>query len=775
MEAATPAASPARLAGLWRAVDAALQWSNTYYAWRVGVTTLLSAASLALLVALSQEKTFVLWIWAAIQLLNVLLGVSALPFVALYTASGPETPSSSQSEGSSAANEAKGGDGRPASATEAHDPATPSPAAAAASGPRRYSLSHTPALYFCEVVVIFQTFSLAWVVLLYGSIYWAFGELTSHDTLNLVQTENLLVVLSAASIMLQTREFDRLRAHQQLQLGAGLEEEDLVSLSGSSSSSRLSASGHAKTVSDDVSTPILRSNAAETTYLTLAQEMQLGSSVRTLERTLRYALHEATTNGDHVRVGKLIRHAENVLGSKLKLEMLLTRMYNTPMLFCWAFAHQTRNPLHIACRAGDVELVEMLLEAGINPNFLDKTAGSSFDLELLYNMCQLRFRNIAHILGSPMHVAAEHGHTDVIDLLVKFGANLDVLARTSFFSRSMRVTPIFLCDAVDVVECLIYHRANILVVPGKGDSMSTTVLQRAQLNGRRELASALADWGADVALTPLHEAAAAGDLATVRHLLAWEVDPNVLGEFQDGINRRTPLHWAAVMGRTYVITSLIDKGADVNAKDSHGRTPLHWAARHNYEAAVKELLANNADPRLTDHDGLTPLAFGVLGGLIGGACVELFVSSGVNVNERTDNEDHDTPLHIALRLGHGDVALALLAEGQADIYAINGQGRRAIECCASAELQYAVKVAGGCVDVVLSFEPAFRAFAHRVRVGIEQNFITVYMREDDDDMQLSKDVIEQASAVVCMLSHGYEESVAMEELVHAKALEIPGT
>lgn len=765
----------------WRLVDAYFQWSNTYYAWRVAVSTLLSAFSLGLLFFLSADKSFVLWIWGSIQLLNVLLGVASLPFVSLYVTNGSSdatdaTATSRPSEPTDAPPSANGRPYQPTDNTGKTAPAsaTSLPASPATNGRRRYALVHTPALYVCEIIVIFQTFSLAWVIMLYGSIYWAFGELTSQDTLNLLRPANLLVVLSAAGIMLQTREFDRLRAHQQLQLGAGLEEDDLVSLTGASSSSRLSVSGLAKTPNEDASTPILRSNVAETTYLTLNQEMQLGASVRSLERSLRYALYEATLNGDHVRVGKLLRHAETVLGSKLKLEMLLTRMYNTPILFCWAFAHRTRNPLHVACRAGDVELVEMLLEAGINPNFLDKTAGASFDLELLYDMCQLRFRNIAHVLGSPMHVAVEHGHTDVIDLLVKFDANLDVIARTSFFSKSMRVTPVFLGDSVDVVENLIYHRANILVVPGKGDSMSTTVLQRAQLNGRRELASVLAEWGADVALTPLHEAAAAGDLATVSHLLAWEVDPNVLGEFQEGVHRRTPLHWAAVMGRKHVIAALLLKGADVNAKDSHGRTPLHWATRHNYEAAVKELLANHADPRLTDHDGLTPLAFGVLGGILGGPCVEMFVEAGVNVSERISNENLDTPLHLALRLGHRDVALALLVEGQADLYAVNGQGRRAIECCASAELQYAVKVAGNCVDVVLSFDPAFRLFANRVRAGIEQNYITVFMREDGDDIEHSKQVIEQASALVCMLSDGYERTIAMAELVHAKELEIPG-
>ncbi|ETL85443.1 hypothetical protein L917_15023 [Phytophthora nicotianae] len=777
-----PPSSPSHSRLRWRGVDACLQWSNSYYTWRVAATSLLSVGSLLLLFFTSSQGV-VLDIWLGLQALNVSLGLAALPSVSLYRVREVDAPNAEESATATTSEQLLG--------TRTVSSFSLSRSAFDAPG---VTLERTLTLAIFEAIVVIQTVSLTWIVVLMLGVYWAFGELTEEGVWAIwTDPVSYVTLLAILTIALHTQQFDKLRAHQQLQLGAGLEEDELMAvaptaLAGAtgSTSSDTEATGDKNPTASGVNTPILQSNHVDS-YLTLNQELHpwatTQNTVRTVERQLRGALYNAAASGNCAAVEKLLERAEHVLGSKVQLDMLLNRMYTTPSLFCWMFSHRTHNPLHVACRAGDVRVVSVLLEAGLNPNFLDKISGATFNLELMYELCQLRVKKVTHVLGSPLHVAALHGHTQVIDLLVKFGANLDILARSSFFSRSMRVTPIFLADSADVVECLIRHRANILLVPGGGNAASTTVLQRAQLSGRRELATVLEEWGADVALTPLHEAAAAGNLAAVQHLLSWGISADILGEFQRGAHSRTPLHWAAVMGRHRVISELVKRGADVNAKDSHGRTPLHWAARHNYAGAVEELLAVDADFLQLDHDGMTPLAFAVDGGLLRGDCVELFVRFGVDVDALVPNEIDETPLHIALRLGYKETALALLVEGKADLYALNGEGRRAVECCASAELQYAVKVAGGCVDVVLSFDPVFRAFAERVRAGIEQNFMTVYMRSEEEDTagrlgggasEESLEVMKHASAIVCMLSDGYAQSVlCMDELAFAKQHEVP--
>ncbi|KAG1690256.1 hypothetical protein DVH05_028330 [Phytophthora capsici] len=70
-----------------------------------------------------------------------------------------------------------------------------------------------------------------------------------------------------------------------------------------------------------------------------------------------------------------------------------------------------------------------------------------------------------------------------------------------------------------------------------------------------------------------------------------------------------------------------------------------------------------------------------------------------------------------------------------------------------------------------------------MRAGIEQNFMTVYMRSEEDDSvgregggasEKSLEVMKNASAIVCMLSDGYVQSaLCMDELAFAKQHEVP--
>lgn len=72
---------------------------------------------------------------------------------------------------------------------------------------------------------------------------------------------------------------------------------------------------------------------------------------------------------------------------------------------------------------------------------------------------------------------------------------------------------------------------------------------------------------------------------------------------------RTPLHLAAANGQIAVLQSLLARGCDPNCRDASGRTPLLTALEHGADALplVRALAAHGADAEAVDVNGETPL------------------------------------------------------------------------------------------------------------------------------------------------------------------------
>ncbi|KRE94439.1 hypothetical protein ASG87_17705 [Frateuria sp. Soil773] len=140
----------------------------------------------------------------------------------------------------------------------------------------------------------------------------------------------------------------------------------------------------------------------------------------------------------------------------------------------------------------------------------------------------------------------------------------------------------------------------------------------------------------DTRVAALADAAAAGNAADVRSLVAGGADPNAHGEHgvtllewallqknlaglralldagarpgQPGIGGATVLHMAAMADDPAYLRLLLDHGADPNAPHgSTGAPPLAAALMNPREDAFDLLLAHHADPNRADHLGNTPL------------------------------------------------------------------------------------------------------------------------------------------------------------------------
>src|SRR5262245_50660876 len=101
---------------------------------------------------------------------------------------------------------------------------------------------------------------------------------------------------------------------------------------------------------------------------------------------------------------------------------------------------------------------------------------------------------------------------------------------------------------------------------------------------------------------PLVDAAARGDLTSVRKLLGEKADVN--GARVDGL---TALHAAVHADRLDIVDTLLRAGAKAGAPDRYGITPLYLACVNGDAEMIRRLLDAGADTNAADPGGETPL------------------------------------------------------------------------------------------------------------------------------------------------------------------------
>ena len=169
-------------------------------------------------------------------------------------------------------------------------------------------------------------------------------------------------------------------------------------------------------------------------------------------------------------------------------------------------------------------------------------------------------------------------------------------------------TPLYLASEkghLDVVKELIAHRADI----NKGTDVGDTPLSAASLNGHVKVVNELLDNKASVdqadnkdGSTPLHLASWYDHVDIVRALVEEGADVNIKDGYGD-----TPLHIASSQGFLDVVKALFQGGANINQRNNEGDTPLSRAAHAGRVEVVKYLMEMGADINLADNDNARPI------------------------------------------------------------------------------------------------------------------------------------------------------------------------
>ncbi|KAF7269779.1 hypothetical protein GWI33_017200 [Rhynchophorus ferrugineus] len=237
-------------------------------------------------------------------------------------------------------------------------------------------------------------------------------------------------------------------------------------------------------------------------------------------------------------------------------------------------------PLHCAASMGNLDCLKLLIKFGANVNAgIEKRSPLHYAVQSMSVECVKELLDHKAIPNTPqvysetpLHVAASIGNTDAVELLLNYGAAVNVQ------SGPDRLTPLHLAAEQGYMDCIK------LLIEGRG--MVNAANRKLQ--------------------TPLHLAALNQCAETVELLLKNSGNPN----FPD-VDGRTPLHCSIVNVQKSLdlIRLLLSAGADPNRADIFGYTPLHLAALHEFPRCVMMLLEYGGDVTARTKGGISVLNF----------------------------------------------------------------------------------------------------------------------------------------------------------------------
>jgi ankyrin repeat protein len=183
---------------------------------------------------------------------------------------------------------------------------------------------------------------------------------------------------------------------------------------------------------------------------------------------------------------------------------------------------------------------------------------------------------------TPLHQAARGGAEKVVGLLIESGADVSA---TDKFGRTPLHSMVATSTNIGIINRLLEAGADI----NAKDAAGNTVLFNTS-----QCANCRHDWGAHWEVSDyLQKSGASVDICTaiakddrVQVAALLDSDPSLINAPQ-GIatnpDGKTPLHHAADRGRSEIIQTLLDRGAEPNTRDSRGRPPLYLTNGVSYK------------------------------------------------------------------------------------------------------------------------------------------------------------------------------------------------
>ncbi|RDL36294.1 uncharacterized protein BP5553_05646 [Venustampulla echinocandica] len=263
--------------------------------------------------------------------------------------------------------------------------------------------------------------------------------------------------------------------------------------------------------------------------------------------------------------------------------------------------------LELAAKNGHTDVMALIMDAGISLtvyHLLNAAASGSVPAVSLLLDRGADVHAKSQLGNTPLHIAVDHHHPEVVHLLLRSGAETDA-------ANHYGQTPLHRAIAENQEECfdlLLEYRTGTDASSGtkinyrKRDIQYALVL--AVKRTRSHMIPQILEYGADInaagsnGTTPFHEAAATGDIATLETVLASGARKHTRDAQQ-----WTALHYAAKEDHGGAVAKLLSWGLDADAKNSSGQVPLHLVQHES--GAYRLLIGHGANPNAKDDNGIT--------------------------------------------------------------------------------------------------------------------------------------------------------------------------
>ncbi len=254
-----------------------------------------------------------------------------------------------------------------------------------------------------------------------------------------------------------------------------------------------------------------------------------------------------------------------------------------------------------------------------------------------------------------IHVAAQNGHKEIIDLLLARGVDIKGLSKCPQKWSPLQFA-VYLGEC-EVAAHLIEKGAEVNMKAGS-DEMSPlgcAIVKGSPDAFRLLLNSEKIDLNhkSSDGNTPLDLAFSYRQLAMANALLTKKADPNQAKSI------RGLFTIACQEGDKDIVEKLLDKQVNPNQAMSNGVFPLYMACQNGHENIVKMLLDKQVNPNQGAVDGMTPLYMACQKGYEG--IVKMLLAKGADTNQGAI--DGMAPLYIACQEGHENIVKKLLAKG----------------------------------------------------------------------------------------------------------------